>query len=113
MSFIAFDFMMSLDSHFYSTLFGVYYFMASVLAALMLAVIISQMLTNKFNLHKIITEMQFYDCGKLMFGLSVFLALHSFMHNFFLYGMQICLRKQAMLVQEFLNSLIVLLFGPF
>ncbi|MBA4728457.1 MAG: hypothetical protein ACJ0NN_04430 [Thermodesulfobacteriota bacterium] len=72
MSFIAFDFMMSLDSHFYSTLFGVYYFMASVLAALMLAVIISQMLTNKFNLHKIITEIQFYDCGKLMFGLSVF-----------------------------------------
>ena len=72
MSFLAFDFMMSLDSHFYSTLFGVYYFMASVLGALMLTVIISSMLTLKFKLDKVITEMQFYDCGKLMFGLSVF-----------------------------------------
>ncbi|MEC7925264.1 MAG: hypothetical protein VX618_02095 [Thermodesulfobacteriota bacterium] len=72
MSFIAFDFIMSLDTHFYSTLFGIYYFMASVLAALMLTVIISSMLTLKFNLQKVITEMQFYDCGKLMFGLSVF-----------------------------------------
>ena len=63
MSFIAFDFIMSLDTHFYSTLFGIYYFMASVLAALMLTVIISSMLTLKFNLQKVITEMQFYDCG--------------------------------------------------
>lgn len=81
MTFIAFDFIMSLDVHFYSTLFGVYYFMASVLAALGLVVIISAMMTKKFKLDSVITEFQFYDAGKLMFGLSVF-WLYTFFSQF-------------------------------
>ena len=71
MTFLAFDFMMSLHPHFYSTLFGVYYFMASVLAALGLVVIISSMMTIKFKLESVITQFQYYDAAKLMFGLSV------------------------------------------
>ena len=81
MTFVAFDFIMSLDVHFYSTLFGVYYFMASVLAALGLVVIISSMMTIKFKLYEVITEFQFYDAAKLMFGLSVF-WLYTFFSQF-------------------------------
>ena len=81
MTFIAFDFIMSLDVHFYSTLFGVYYFMASVLAALGLIVIISSMMTIKFKLEQVITEFQYYDAAKLMFGLSVF-WLYTFFSQF-------------------------------
>lgn len=81
MTFIAFDFIMSLDVHFYSTLFGVYYFMASVLAALGLVVIISSMMAIKFKLESVITEFQFYDAAKLMFGLSVF-WLYTFFSQF-------------------------------
>ena len=81
MTFIAFDFIMSLDVHFYSTLFGVYYFMASVLAALGLVVIISSMMTIKFKLEQVITEFQYYDAAKLMFGLSVF-WLYTFFSQF-------------------------------
>ena len=72
MSFLSFDFIMSLHPHFYSTLFGVYYFIASLLGALGLLIILSSIFTNYFKLDKIITEYQFYDAAKLMFGLSVF-----------------------------------------
>ena len=72
MSFLSWDFMMSLHPHFYSTLFGVYYFIASLLGALGLLIIISSILTNRFQLENVITEYQFYDAAKLMFGLSVF-----------------------------------------
>ena len=81
MTFVAFDFMMSLHPHFYSTLFGVYYFMASVLAALGLVVIISSMMTIKFKLESVITQFQYYDAAKLMFGLSVF-WLYTFFSQF-------------------------------
>ena len=105
MTFLAFDFMMSLHPHFYSTLFGVYYFMASVLAALGLVVIISSMMTIKFKLESVITQFQYYDAAKLMFGLSVFGCIHSFL-SFFLYGMQTCLKKQDILLLEYSRSLI-------
>ena len=72
MSFLSWDFIMSLHPHFYSTLFGVYYFMASLLAALGLLIILSSILTNYFKLGDVITEYQFYDSAKLMFGLSIF-----------------------------------------
>ena len=81
MSFLSWDFMMSLHPHFYSTLFGVYYFMASVLAALGLVIIVSSMMTIKFKLDSVITEFQFYDAAKLMFGLSVF-WLYTFFSQF-------------------------------
>ena len=72
---------MSLHPHFYSTLFGVYYFVASLLGALGLLIILSSILTNRFNLDKIITEHQFYDAAKIMFGLSVF-WLYTFYSQF-------------------------------
>jgi len=55
--------------------------MASVLAALGLVVIISSMMTIKFKLYEVITEFQFYDAAKLMFGLSVF-WLYTFFSQF-------------------------------
>ena len=81
MSFLSWDFVMSLHPHFYSTLFGVYYFVASLLGALGLLIILSSILTNRFNLDKIITEHQFYDAAKIMFGLSVF-WLYTFYSQF-------------------------------
>ena len=47
---------MALHPHFYSTLFGVYYFVASLLGALGLLIILSSILTNRFNLDKIIEK---------------------------------------------------------
>jgi len=81
MSFLAWDFIMSLHPQFYSTLFGIYYFIASLLAALGLLIIISSIFTNNFKLENIITEFQFYDSARLMFGISIF-WLYTFFAQF-------------------------------
>lgn len=71
-SLIAWDFMMSLDHEWYSTLFGPYYFIASLLAAMGATVILSILVRKYLHLQDYITEYQFYDIGKLFLGFSMF-----------------------------------------
>ncbi|UCF37044.1 MAG: hypothetical protein JSU96_19980, partial [Acidobacteriota bacterium] len=78
LTFAAFDWIMSLDPHWYSTVFGVYIFAGafmSNLAFLLLLVLILQrfgLLTNIVNSEHI------HDLGKLMFGFVVFWAYIAF-----------------------------------
>ena len=71
-SFIAWDFMMSLDPHWFSTLFGPYYFMASILAAVGMIIILSSYLRKHLSLGDYITDYQFFDISKIMLGLTMF-----------------------------------------
>jgi len=70
-SFLAFDFMMSLDPHWVSTLFGVYYVEASFLGAIGMIVVLSIMVRKHLTLQDYITNIQFRDLGRLMFGFSL------------------------------------------
>jgi Ni/Fe-hydrogenase subunit HybB-like protein len=70
-SFVAWDFMMSLDTHWYSTLFGIYYFEGSFLGAIGLVTLLSIFLRKHLGLGEYITSSQFRDLGKLMFGFSL------------------------------------------
>ena len=72
LSVIAWDFMMSLDPLWFSTLFGPYYFMASWLAALGATIIFSTFVRKYLHLQDYITQFQFYDIGKLLLGFSMF-----------------------------------------
>lgn len=71
-SILAWDFMMSLNDHWYSTLFGVYYFVASFLGALGATTILSVLVRKYLHLQDYITKSQFQDLGKLIFGFSLF-----------------------------------------
>ncbi|MCH8029538.1 MAG: hypothetical protein IH874_06365 [Candidatus Dadabacteria bacterium] len=70
-SFISWDFMMSLDPHWFSTLFGPYYFVASFLGAIGMTIVLSIMVKNRLGLEAYITPSQHQDMGKLMFGFSL------------------------------------------
>jgi Ni/Fe-hydrogenase subunit HybB-like protein len=72
LSLIAWDFMMSLDPHWFSTLFGPYYFIASLLAAMSATIILSTFVRKKLHLQDYITQFQYYDIGKLYLGFSMF-----------------------------------------
>ena len=69
---IAFDLIMSLDPHWYSTLFGAYYFVGSFysgLAALvLLAGFFKETLGKETDLGRILQPRHFHDLGKLFFG---------------------------------------------
>ena len=72
LSLLAFDLIMSLDPHWYSTLFGAYYFMGSFYLALTALYFLSLLGRNAFGLREIIHPHHLHDLGKLVFAFCIF-----------------------------------------
>lgn len=66
-SITAFDWLMSLEPHWFSTIFGVYYFAGTVIAALAVVTLAAVLLKEKGYLHQKINNDHFYSFGALMF----------------------------------------------
>ena len=77
-NFAAFDLLMSLDPHWFSTIFGVYYFSVSVVAFLAVMPKILYALQMRGVLPNVITVEHYHDFGKLLFGFVVFWAYIAF-----------------------------------
>lgn len=77
-SFQAIDWMMSLQPHWYSTIFGVYYFAASILAFNAFLALLAMGLQKAGVLTKAITTEHFHDLGKYVYGYGVFWAYIAF-----------------------------------
>ena len=73
-SFAMFDWLMSLDPHWYSTIYGVYLFGGAYLNAFVIIVLIVFLLKKSNILDGIVTEEHYQDLGKFMFGFIVFWA---------------------------------------
>jgi len=71
-SFFAWDFIMSLDPHWFSTLFGPYYFMGSFIAAIGTTIVLSIMLRRRLGLEEYLDDHHYHDMGKLLQGFSLF-----------------------------------------
>ena len=63
---------MSLDPHWFSTLFGPYYFMGSFLGALGTTIVLSIMLRRRLGLEEYLVDTHYHDMGKLLQGFSLF-----------------------------------------
>ena len=74
----AVDWAMSLEPHWFSTMFGVYYFAGTVVAALSATTIVSVLLKSGGYLDPRIKDKSFYSLGTLMFGFNVFWAYIAF-----------------------------------
>lgn len=78
-SFAAFDWLMSLDPHWFSTMFGVQVFAGSMVSFFAALAIASLWLTRGENrLGKTLTVGNIHDTGKMMFGFTIFWAYVSF-----------------------------------
>lgn len=75
---IAFDWMMSLEPNWFSTIFGVYYFSGTVWCALAALTLIVILLNERGYLHKKIDSEHYYTLGLLMFAFTVFWAYIAF-----------------------------------
>ena len=71
------DWLMSLNPHWVSTIFGVYYFAGSAVCGLA-AIIILAIILKKYGYLSLVNENHFHDLGKLLFGLNVFWAYIAF-----------------------------------
>ena len=85
LTFAAFDWLMSLDPHWYSTIFGVYIFAGSVTSALAVLCLINIRLQGTGLLSRISTVEHRHDLGKLLFGFIVFFAYIGFSQYFLIW----------------------------
>ncbi|PLX32138.1 MAG: quinol:cytochrome C oxidoreductase, partial [Ignavibacteria bacterium] len=77
-TFAAFDLLMSLYPHWFSTIFGVYYFAGSLVGALAVITLVMIMLRRAGLLSEWLTMDRFHDLGKLLFAFNVFWAYIAF-----------------------------------
>ncbi len=77
-TFFSIDWIMSLEPHWFSTIFGVYYFSGTVLAALAILTLIVVPLNEKGYLVKGLVKDHYYSLGALMFAFTNFWAYIAF-----------------------------------
>ncbi|HSL81182.1 MAG TPA: hypothetical protein VLF66_00310 [Thermoanaerobaculia bacterium] len=78
LTFAAFDWVMSLDPHWFSTIFGVYLFAGSTVAILSLLILLGIAFERRGPLAGVVTPEHYHDLGKLLFGFVVFWAYIGF-----------------------------------
>ena len=68
LSLLAFDLVMSLSPHWYSTLFGAYYFVGSFYVGLAALLVLCGLCVKTMHMDRFITVTQFHNLGKLLLG---------------------------------------------
>ena len=84
-TFAAVDWMMSLDPHWFSTIFGVYYFAGSIIAIHATLAIVCMWLQRQGLLRDVITSEHYHDLGKMVFAFVVFWAYIGFSQYFLIW----------------------------
>ncbi len=85
LTFAAFDFLMSLDPHWFSTMFGVYYFAGSCLSIHAFLTLVSIFLRKSGYLRGVVTDEHYHDLGKYLFGFTVFYTYIAFSQYFLIW----------------------------
>lgn len=73
-TFAAFDWIMSLEPHWFSTIYGVYFFAGSFLFILVFVILIGQNIRKKGVLVDVFTIEHYHDLAKIIFSFTVFWA---------------------------------------
>lgn len=84
-AFASFDWLMSLDAHWFSTMFGVYFFAMSFQALFPILILMIFWLHKKDILKNTIGKAHIYDLGAWFFGFSVFYAYIAFSQFLLIY----------------------------
>lgn len=84
LTFAGVDFVMSIDPHWFSTMFGVYFFAGNFVATLSIIAIFIVNLRNEGHL-KGVTDEHYHDIGKFMFAFTVFWTYITFSQYFLIW----------------------------
>lgn len=85
LTFAAFDWIMSLDPHWFSTIFGVYIFAGSVVSALAFLALVTILFQQKGLLNRVFNVEHQYVLGKLFFAFIIFYAYIAFVQYFLIW----------------------------
>jgi hypothetical protein len=84
-TFAGFDWLMSLDPHWYSTIFGVYLFAGGVVATVAFFILAAIYLRTQNVMATDITVEHYHDLGKLLFAFIVFWTYQAFSQYFLIW----------------------------
>ncbi|MEN0019859.1 MAG: hypothetical protein AAF747_03135, partial [Planctomycetota bacterium] len=84
-AFAGFDWLMSVDYHFFSTMWGVYFFAGAVGSAIGLVTLILAIVRGMGRLTGVVTAEHDEDMGKLLFSFTVFWAYIAFSQYFLIW----------------------------
>lgn len=84
-AFMAFDMIMSMDFHWFSTMFGVYFFAGSILSGVALVILITAILKGAGKLQGLVTSEHYHDMGKLLIAFTIFWAYIGFSQYFLIW----------------------------
>ena len=88
-TFAAIDWYKAIEHHWFSTMYGVWYFAASMRAALATTVIILFIFSARGNLKGLFNQAHRYELGVLMFAFTIFWTYISFSQFFLIYNADI------------------------
>lgn len=77
-TFASFDWIMSLDPHWYSTIFGVYVFAGGFVSSIAFLILLILFFQRSGLMRSVVTEEHHHDLGKLLFAFTVFWAYIAF-----------------------------------
>jgi hypothetical protein len=84
-TFMAFDWIMSMDPHWYSTIFGVYVWSGGALSAFAFLAVTALVLQRTGRMDRVLRADHFQDLGRLLFAFSVFWAYIAFSQFFLIW----------------------------
>lgn len=116
LTFAAFDYMMSMDYRFFSTMWGVYYFAGGALGSVCLLVLVMFFLRRAGKLEGVYTQEHQADLGKLMFAFTVFWTYISYGQYFLIWYSNIPEETSWFLVRttgEWKPLFVLLMLGKF
>jgi hypothetical protein len=85
LTFGAFDWFMSVDPHWFSTIFGVYYFAGTSVATFAILALTAMVLQRGGLLKDVVTTEHYHDLGKYMFAFNVFWTYIAFSQYFLIW----------------------------
>ena len=85
-SFAAFDFVMSLEPHWFSTIFGVMFVIGQVLLTMAFAIVVVAQLRHQQPLAEVMQTKHFHDLGNLMMAFILLWAYMSFSQFFIIWS---------------------------
>jgi hypothetical protein len=99
-AFAAFDWLMSLDYRFFSTMWGVYYFAGCAYVSVPVVVMVLALLMRSGKLQGTVTDEHIHDLAKLMFAFTVFWAYIGYSQYFLIWYSQIPEETQYFLARK-------------
>jgi len=84
-SFAAFDWIMSLTPHWYSTIFGIYVFAGCLVSGVATLSLLLMLLKRNGYLQDTVTVEHFHDLGKLLYGFNIFWTYIAFSQYFLIW----------------------------